>query len=108
VPIYEYHCDKCGDFEVTQRITDEPLKKCPTCRAKVKKLISATSFQLNGSGWYITDYGRSGSGKSTAKSESKGDSTGSDSKADSKSESKSETKTESKSSGGKATEKAAA
>src|SRR6185436_21088629 len=64
VPIYEYHCDKCGDFELTQKITDAPLKKCPTCRSRVKKLISTTSFQLKGSGWYVTDYARSGSGKS--------------------------------------------
>ena len=64
MPIYEYRCEKCGEFEVTQRITDDPLKRCPTCRSKVKKLISNTSFQLKGSGWYVTDYGRKGSGES--------------------------------------------
>lgn len=67
MPIYEYDCPKCGDFEVTQRITDDPLKRCPTCRGKVKKLISNTSFQLKGSGWYQTDYG-------SKKREDKGDS----------------------------------
>ncbi len=56
MPIYEYQCRKCGTFEVTQRITDDPLGRCPTCRAKVAKLISNTSFQLKGSGWYVTDY----------------------------------------------------
>jgi putative FmdB family regulatory protein len=89
MPIYEYRCEKCGDFEVTQRITDDPLKKCPTCKRKVRKLISNTSFQLKGSGWYITDYARkdNGGGKSesSAKSES---STSSESKTESKSESK--------------------
>jgi len=60
MPIYEYACEKCGEFEVSQRITDEPLKKCPTCRRKVRKLISNTSFQLKGSGWYVTDYARKG------------------------------------------------
>jgi putative FmdB family regulatory protein len=78
MPIYEYRCEKCGDFEVTQRITEEPLKKCPTCKRKVRKLISNTSFQLKGSGWYVTDYARkdkSGGkeatgGESSAKSES--------------------------------------
>jgi len=64
VPIYEYFCAKCGEFEVTQRITDAPLKRCPTCRGKVQKLISASSFQLKGSGWYLTDYARAGNGKS--------------------------------------------
>ena len=57
MPIYEYDCPKCGEFEITQRITEDPLKKCPTCKSKVRKLISNTSFQLKGSGWYVTDYG---------------------------------------------------
>ena len=58
MPIYEYKCSKCGVFETTQRITDDPLKKCPTCRREIRKLISNTSFQLKGTGWYVTDYGR--------------------------------------------------
>jgi putative FmdB family regulatory protein len=61
MPVYEYFCKKCGEFEVTQRITEPPLARCPSCRGKVKKLISATSFQLKGSGWYVTDYARKGS-----------------------------------------------
>jgi putative FmdB family regulatory protein len=60
MPIYEYQCQKCGTFEATQRITEKPLSKCPTCKAKVKKLISNTSFQLKGTGWYVTDYARKG------------------------------------------------
>jgi putative FmdB family regulatory protein len=59
MPIYEYQCDACGVFEVSQRITEDPLKKCPTCKSKVRRLISNTSFMLKGSGWYVTDYGRS-------------------------------------------------
>jgi len=43
-----------------QRITEDPLKKCPTCGAKVTKLISQSAFHLKGSGWYITDYGKNG------------------------------------------------
>lgn len=58
MPIYEYECGKCGTFEVTQRITEKPLGRCPTCKGKVKKLISNTSFQLKGTGWYVTDYAR--------------------------------------------------
>jgi len=60
MPTYEYQCEKCGEFEVSQRITEPPLKKCPTCKRKVRKLISNTSFQLKGSGWYVTDYARKG------------------------------------------------
>lgn len=102
MPIYEYRCEKCGDFEVTQRITEDPLKKCPTCRRKVRKLISHTSFQLKGSGWYVTDYARKGKGggkeaaggEAGAKSES---GAGGEAKSESKSEAKSESKSESKS-----------
>jgi putative FmdB family regulatory protein len=60
MPVYEYGCAKCGTFEVTQRITDKPLRRCPTCKGKVQKLISSTSFQLKGSGWYVTDYAPKG------------------------------------------------
>ena len=31
MPVYEYKCPKCGVFEATQKITDEPLTTCPTC-----------------------------------------------------------------------------
>ena len=88
MPIYEYDCQKCGTFETTQRITEKPLGRCPTCKGKVKKLISNTSFQLKGTGWYITDYAR----KSHAAKDGNGaKSTPSDSKADSKTEKSSST-----------------
>ncbi len=58
MPIYEYSCKKCGSFETMQRITEDPLKKCPTCGSKVTKLISHSAFHLKGSGWYMTDYGK--------------------------------------------------
>ena len=62
MPIYEYHCSKCGDFEAMQKMSDKPLTQCPTCRRKVTKLISSTTFHLKGSGWYITDYARKSEG----------------------------------------------
>ena len=71
MPIYEYQCAKCGTFEVTQRITEKPLGKCPTCKGKVKKLISNTSFQLKGTGWYVTDYARMGGGENKTEGSSK-------------------------------------
>ena len=70
MPIYEYQCTKCGEiFEAFQKITDEPLTQCRFCQAKVEKLISHSSFQLKGSGWYLTDYARrsSSSGMDTPK-----------------------------------------
>lgn len=72
MPIYEYRCEECGDFERTQRITDPPLQRCPTCRRKVQRLISSTSFQLKGSGWYVTDYARGGKSGDAKGAESKG------------------------------------
>jgi putative FmdB family regulatory protein len=79
MPIYEYNCPKCGDFDQMQKITDSPLKKCPTCKAKVTKLISNPAFHLKGGGWYITDYGRKDGGK--AESKASEDSSGSASEA---------------------------
>jgi len=98
MPIYEYQCQKCGTFEVTQRITEKPLGKCPTCKGKVKKLISNTSFQLKGTGWYVTDYARKDNNKGAEKGEN-GAKSSAESKSDSKSDSKGESKTESSSSG---------
>ena len=66
MPIYEYQCTKCGEvFEAFQKMTDEPLTQCKFCQAKVEKLVSHSSFQLKGSGWYLTDYARRNSSGST-------------------------------------------
>jgi len=94
MPIYEYECRKCGTFEATQKITDKPLGKCPTCKGKVKKLISNTSFQLKGTGWYITDYARKDQGAGKSENGAKPATESKESK-ESKSETKSESKTES-------------
>jgi putative FmdB family regulatory protein len=84
MPLYEYECKKCGQtFEAMQKFSDEPLKKHAGCGGKVDRLISAPGLQFKGTGWYITDYARSGGGggaaekaeKSESKSDSKSDST---------------------------------
>ena len=57
MPIYEYSCQKCGaHLEVMQKITDKPLARHAKCGGKLSKEWSQTSFQLKGSGWYVTDY----------------------------------------------------
>jgi putative FmdB family regulatory protein len=75
VPIYEYRCKKCGEvFEAFQKINDSPLTACKFCRGKVEQLISHSSFQLKGSGWYLTDYAKKSqpAGATTASDNSKG------------------------------------
>lgn len=67
MPLYEYECSSCGRFEKIRKFSDKPLKACPTCGgAEVQRLLSAPAIQFKGSGWYITDYARSG-GKPDAK-----------------------------------------
>jgi putative FmdB family regulatory protein len=57
MPIYEYKCQKCGNqFEVFQGISDPEVKSCKFCKGKVQKMVSLSSFNLKGSGWYVTDY----------------------------------------------------
>ncbi len=67
MPFYEYQCTKCGhDEEVLQKISDKPLKKCPSCgKSAMQKQVSAAAFRLKGGGWYETDF-KSGSKKNVA------------------------------------------
>ena len=60
MPLYEYQCPKCGRFEVIRKFSDKPLKKCPTCGRAIQKLASAPAIQFKGTGWYVTDYAKSG------------------------------------------------
>lgn len=87
MPIYEYECLNCENkFESIQKITDKPLETCPSCSGKVKKLVSNCSFQLKGTGWYVTDYAKKSKhteGKQNEKKEKKKDQKASD-KAESK------------------------
>ena len=66
MPTYEYECKKCGPFEMFQSIKDEKLKRCPTCKGAVKRLMgSGAGIIFKGTGFYQTDY-RSSSYKSGA------------------------------------------
>lgn len=58
MPIYEYQCEACGaHLEKLQKISDPVLKDCPECKkASLRKMVSATSFRLKGTGWYETDF----------------------------------------------------
>ncbi len=73
MPIYEYQCKACGHrLEAMQKMSDEPLKKCPECgKPELKKLVSAAGFRLKGGGWYETDF-KGGDKKNVAKSDAGG------------------------------------
>lgn len=78
MPIYEYECPKCGEFEHRQSISDPTLKKCPKCKGKVTKLISSSAFQLKGGGWYSDAYSSGKKGGSSGGSDGGSSSGGSD------------------------------
>jgi putative FmdB family regulatory protein len=58
MPTYEYQCRSCRRrFDAFQSITASPLTRCPHCRKKVDRLISAgAGFLFKGAGFYTTDY----------------------------------------------------
>ena len=65
MPIYEYQCEACQDvIEAQQSLSDKPLTTCPACAGVLKKLISRSSFQLKGGGWYSDGYSSGGAGSS--------------------------------------------
>lgn len=85
MPTYDYECQKCGVFEVEQRMSDDVLKECPHCKekgktSKVERLLSAPALSFKGSGFYITDYNKNpatGAASAQASSDTKTESTAS-------------------------------
>ena len=98
MPVYEYRCDRGHTFEVTQRMTDDPVTTCSTCDAPVQRVFHPVAVHFKGKGFYTTDYGKKSgaSDSSSAKSESKSGSKPSESKSESKPAAKSEDKSSSK------------
>lgn len=99
MPTYTYKREDGSVFEIDQRITADSLEVCPTTGQKVKRIISGgAGLVFKGSGFYLTDYGKSGKSggsassapatekeSSTTSSEStKGDTASSSSKSESK------------------------
>jgi putative FmdB family regulatory protein len=57
MPVYEYECKACEKvIEVQQKMADAPLTNCPDCDGPISKLMSMSSFQLKGGGWYADGY----------------------------------------------------
>jgi len=96
VPLYEYQCKKCAHrFERIVKFSDPPLKKCPQCGGAVEQLLSAPAAHFKGSGFYSTDYPKSGAGTKDAAAKDSAKSEKTDTKPEGSAESK-PAKTESK------------
>jgi putative FmdB family regulatory protein len=75
MPLYEYQCEACHHrFEKIQKFSDPLVDVCPVCGGVVKKLFSSPAFQFKGSGFYATDYKKSGSDSGGSKGSSSGSS----------------------------------
>lgn len=58
MPIYEYRCSACGhQFEVAQKMSDDPLTECEVCGGQVSKVLFAPAIHFKGTGFHNTDYG---------------------------------------------------
>src|SRR4051794_8079091 len=90
MPLYEYRCENGHTFEVTQRMSDDPVQECQVCGAPVQRVFHPVAVHFKGSGFYNTDYGkkrRGGAGDDSGgadekKSESGGDKSSSDAKSE--------------------------
>jgi putative FmdB family regulatory protein len=98
MPIYEYRCERGHQFEVMQKMTDDPVLSCTRCEAPVQRVFHPVAVHFKGKGFYNTDYGtrrrnreleRSGKdGADKTESKSKESSSSSSSSSETKSESK--------------------
>jgi putative FmdB family regulatory protein len=61
MPIYEYRCRNGHNFEVFQRMSDDPVTACEECGAPVERVFHPVAVHFKGSGFYTTDYARKGS-----------------------------------------------
>lgn len=74
MPTYTYRCTKCGsEFEVVQRMSDPPLKRCRHCRGVLRRTFHPVGIVLKGSGFHRTDY-RTSKPSSDGEAEKKGSS----------------------------------
>ena len=66
MPTYEYLCQAQHRFEVFQRMSDDPLKECPSCGSEVRRVIYPAGVIFKGSGFYITDSRKSANGSASS------------------------------------------
>jgi putative FmdB family regulatory protein len=90
MPIYEYRCEQGHQFEVTQRMADEPVSACETCEAPVARVFHPIAVHFKGSGFYNTDYGTKKRSREKEASQGEGSKEGSNSSSADSNGSKSE------------------
>lgn len=59
MPTYAYHCESCkANHEISQKITQEPLKVCPSCQKPSLRRGPGGGIGLvfKGQGFYVNDY----------------------------------------------------
>jgi putative FmdB family regulatory protein len=78
MPVYEYKCEKGHQFEVLQKMSDDPVTECEVCGKPVQRVFHPVAVHFKGSGFYNTDYGKQKRGGASASS-SDGDSSSSSS-----------------------------
>ncbi len=76
MPLYTYRCNENDhEFQVRQRMVDDPLTECPVCGGSVRRVVSSVGVVFKGSGFYVTDNRSSSvngrSSKSSKSSETK-------------------------------------
>lgn len=92
MPIYGYRCTSCGhEVEVLQSMSDAPLTVCEACGGRLEKKLYPVGVHFKGTGFYSTDYKRSGEkkagdGKPEAKPDTKAESTSSTKSTEAKAE----------------------
>jgi len=55
MPTYTYLCrnEKCEhQFEVGQKMSEEPITVCPECGKKTRRIITSGNFILKGEKWF--------------------------------------------------------
>jgi putative FmdB family regulatory protein len=60
VPTYGYRCENGHEFDLVQRMSDEPVAECPACGSRGRRLFFPAGIVFKGSGFYKTDSRRSG------------------------------------------------
>ncbi len=66
MPLYDYQCKQCQKVtEVRHGFKDVYAQPCPTCGGELARVFNPAGIVFKGSGFYITDSRKGGSGESS-------------------------------------------